>query len=221
MSDMLGKLKISYNQGIDDNIHATSSVTAIPFAVSIEGVDLSVTPRKFMFELWQNHIDRGNASRSRLNLSPCNLSDWTGYGSNFEHQFLAFGFGQMLCVTNGQDLSLAGYAGSDIYQYLTLNIYGCNQTVDPGCDTSANINSYMTAHLSVNDYFKVKFFVLDTIVTPNNHDAISYVLEKNIFLAFSSTMGTVGYLNVAEFDLQTDSNLLPISEYDSTKGVYV
>ena len=62
----------------------------------------------------------------------------------------------------------------------------------------------MTPYLNVNDYFKVKFFVLDTIVTPNDHEAISYVLEKNIFLAFSTTMGTVGHLNVAEFDLQTD-----------------
>lgn len=57
----------------------------------------------------------------------------------------------------------------------------------------------MSNYLNVNDYFKVKFYVVDTIVTPTNEDAISYVLEKNIFLSFSDTIGTVGYINMAEF----------------------
>lgn len=57
----------------------------------------------------------------------------------------------------------------------------------------------MSNYLNANDYFKVKFYVVDTIVTPTNEDAISYVLEKNIFLSFSDTIGTVGYINMAEF----------------------
>ena len=103
----------------------------------------------------------------------------------------------MLCIQNGQSISLAGYAGSSTYQYLSLQIHACNQTLDPNCDTTSNINSYMTTHLNTNDYFKVKFFALDTILTPDKDVAISHVLEKNIFLAFSTTMGTVGLLNLA------------------------
>ena len=49
LSDMLNKLTISYSSGLDDNVSSTSAITSFPIAVSIEGVDLSVTPRKFIF----------------------------------------------------------------------------------------------------------------------------------------------------------------------------
>ena len=49
LSDMINKLTISYSAGTDDNVHSTSSITSFPFAVSVEGVDLSVNPKKFMF----------------------------------------------------------------------------------------------------------------------------------------------------------------------------
>jgi hypothetical protein len=55
----------------------------------------------------------------------------------------------------------------------------------------------MTNYLSNNDYFNVRFFLVDTIVTPDNDDPITYVLEKNIFMAFTDTVGTVGYINMA------------------------
>jgi len=103
----------------------------------------------------------------------------------------------MLCIQSGQNISLAGYTGSDTYEYLSLQIVQCDQAMDASCDTAANINSYISSHVSTNDYFKVKLFVVDTIVTPSNDDAISNVLEKDIFLAFSDTMGTVGSINMA------------------------
>ena len=99
---------------------------------------------------------------------------------------------------------LAGYAGSDKFDFLSLRIYGCNSTVEPNCDTPVNIATYVSNYISFNDYFKVKLYLLDTIITPSNHEAISYVIEKNIFLAFSTTMGTVGHINMAEFELLTD-----------------
>ena len=48
----------------------------------------------------------------------------------------------------------------------------CNQTSDSNCDSSSNINSYMTSYLSTNDYFKVKFYIVDTLITPTNEDFI-------------------------------------------------
>jgi hypothetical protein len=71
----------------------------------------------------------------------------------------------------------------------------------------------MTNYLNANDYFNVRFFVLDTIITPTNDEAVVNVLEKNIFMAFSNTIGTVGYINMAEYELVTDTNLLPVNSY--------
>ena len=68
----------------------------------------------------------------------------------------------------------------------------------------------MNNYLNINDFFKVKLFVVDTILTPSSENAVSSVLEKSIFLAFSSTVGTVGYINMAEFTLKTDTSLYPI-----------
>ena len=82
----------------------------------------------------------------------------------------------MLCITSGQNISLAGYAGSDPYSYLNLQILQCNQTLDPHCDTTSNINTYMSNYLTTNNYFQVRFFVLDTILTPTNETPQSLVL---------------------------------------------
>ena len=71
---------------------------------------------------------------------------------------------------------MAGYTGSDVYEYLTIGINSCNQTVDPTCDTANNIVSYLINYTMANDYYKVKLYVVDTIVTPSNSDAISRVL---------------------------------------------
>jgi enamine deaminase RidA (YjgF/YER057c/UK114 family) len=204
LSDMFNKLTISYNQGLTDDVESTSEITEFPFAVSIDGVNLATTPRQFIFLLNQYKVVKSTSgppttTKTPLILSQCNASDWESYGSNFQGQFNAFGFGQMLCLQSGQSLSLSGYTGSDTYEYLSLEIQQCNQTIDATCDTSANTNSYMTNYLSTNDYFKVRFYVVDTIVTPSNDDAITRVLEKDIFLAFSDTLGTVGYINMAEF----------------------
>ena len=79
----------------------------------------------------------------------------------------------------------------------------------------------MRNHLASNDYFKVKLFVVDTIITPSDENAISTIIEKNIFLAFSDTMGTVGTIDMAEYELKTDQNLLPFSDYLIEKGTYI
>jgi len=44
----------------------------------------------------------------------------------------------------------------------------CNQTIDSHCDSPGNIASAMTAHISNHDYYKVRFFVVDTIITADN-----------------------------------------------------
>ena len=78
---MMNKLSITYSQGMSDDISSDSSITDIQMAVSIEGVDLSLTPRKFIFELKQESII---------------------VGTNFEKQYAVFGFQKMLCIQSGQ-----------------------------------------------------------------------------------------------------------------------
>lgn len=173
LADMLQSLTITYTSGIDDDVTDTDSITEFPFAVAINGVDLSTTPRKFIFQLYQYKLDSSTGgsptmTQTIIPLSPCNVSDWTSYGSTFANQLNTFGFSQMLCITKGTDISLRGYAGSDVYEYLNFQIIQCNQTLDSSCDTTPNVNTYMNNYLSTNDYFKVRFFVVDTIITPTN-----------------------------------------------------
>ena len=104
------------------------------------------------------------------------MSAWASYGSSFSSQAGAFGFGQMLCIASGQNISLVGYAGSTTYQYLNLQIMACDQSKDSSCDSASNINTYVNNYVSNHDYFKVRFFVLDTILTPTNEDPITRVL---------------------------------------------
>ena len=86
MIKMLNNLTISFNQGVEDKIHSTSEITTFPFAVAIEGVNLSTVPRKFIIDLWQNKIVQNigwpsTKTKTRVQLSPCDLTDWSNYGA--------------------------------------------------------------------------------------------------------------------------------------------
>jgi len=43
----------------------------------------------------------------------------------------------------------------------------------------------MANKLTTNDYFKVRFFIIDTIITPTNDVPSVKFLEKNIFMSFT------------------------------------
>ena len=125
MMTMLRKLSISYNQGVDDNVHSTSAINSFPFAVAIEGIDLSVTPRKFIIDLLQHEVRSGPgrapiSSTSKVILSKCNFTEWEGYCTHIQHQYKGFGFDRMLCIQKDQNVSIAGYSGSDLFKYLSL-----------------------------------------------------------------------------------------------------
>jgi len=181
LDSMFNNLTITYTSGLSDDISSSTSISQFPFAISIQDVNLGEKPRKFIFLLYQNSIvvnDKGVpvVTTTQINLSPCNISDWSSYGSSFESQAGAFGFEQMLCIPASQNVSLTGYAGSSTYQYLNLQIVACDQSKDSSCDTPTNINTYINNYVSQHDYFKVRFFVLDTILTPTNTDPITRAL---------------------------------------------
>lgn len=127
----------------------------------------------------------------------------------------------MLCISSTASITLSGYIGSSNYNYLTFQVVQCNQTLDPSCDSQSNINTYMTNYLSNNDYFNVRFFLVDTLLTPQEDEAVNYIIEKNIFMAFTSTIGTVGYINMAQYTLDTDNNPWPIVSSSEETGSYI
>jgi hypothetical protein len=179
-SDMLNNLNITYSQGMADNISSDSSISDVRFAVAIDGVDLSASTMKFVILFGQVSIAPINGTPTEvatpIALSPCQLSDWKDLGQDFITQYTALGFERMLCVSNSADMSIAGYAGSSTYEYLNFQIVMCNRTIDTRCDNTTNIDTYITNFLTNNDYFKVRFYMVDTIITPTNDQAITKVL---------------------------------------------
>jgi hypothetical protein len=79
----------------------------------------------------------------------------------------------------------------------------------------------MYNYLGRNDYFKVRLFFVNTIISPKNSNAITKVLEKKIFLTFTMQSGGEGYINFAEYDLTTDQSIWPNTDYIEEKGHYI
>jgi len=167
---MFGKLDITYTQGLSDDISSDSTITDVRFAVAIDGVDLSATTMKFVILFGQVSTITTNGTpievATPIILSPCSLSDWKDLGEDFITQYTAFGFGKMLCVPSSSSMSITGYVGSSTYEYLNFQIVMCNQSIDSRCDNTLNINTYIQNYLTNNDYFKVSFYMVDTIITP-------------------------------------------------------
>ena len=87
LQDMFNRLSITYSSGVSDNIESTTSISKIQLAVSIDGVDLSINPRRFIFQLEQVQMGNQNGSvvfvKREIRLSPCQKNDWTNIGNNF------------------------------------------------------------------------------------------------------------------------------------------
>lgn len=114
--DMFTYQQITYSQGISDDVDSDSSITSIQFAVSIDNVDLTASPKKFIYQLYQNSVVTVNGTptttKTEIKLSPCQLSDWENVGDGFSKQFTAFGFEKMLCINSSESYQLSGYIGS-------------------------------------------------------------------------------------------------------------
>ena len=87
LQDMFNRLAITYSSGVSDNIDSTNSISKLQLAVSIDGVDLSISPRRFIFKLEQVQYGNQNgtivAIKRPVNLSPCQKNDWKNIGNNF------------------------------------------------------------------------------------------------------------------------------------------
>jgi hypothetical protein len=69
----------------------------------------------------------------------------------------------MLCIQSGQNISMQGYEGSTTFKYLQLKVEQCvNNSFDVPCSPQPTINNFINSYLASNDYFQVKFFMVDT-----------------------------------------------------------
>ncbi len=84
---MFDKLDITYTSGLSDNVSSSNAITKLQLAVSIDGVDLTMTTKKFMYFLDQNTMEVVNGTptfvRTPIILTRCRSSDWKNVGSNF------------------------------------------------------------------------------------------------------------------------------------------
>ena len=83
-------------------------------------------------------------------------------------------------------------------------------TSKPNCDTTANVNAYMTNYELTNNYFNVRFFIVNTILSPNKEQPVSKMIEKNIMMTYSSSTGTVGYVYIGDYSISTDQSVFPL-----------
>lgn len=129
----------------------------------------------------------------------------------------------MLCIKNSSQVSLKGYEGSPKYSYLTLKVKTCtNNTYEShACKTPAEISSFISSYLTTNDYFKVKFFIVDTRISPAEQNPISKILEKKIFLSFTDELGTKGYISFAHYSVTTDTSIMPYTDEVEETGSFI
>lgn len=84
----------------------------------------------------------------------------------------------MLCPTSNSKITLQGYKGSNQWKYLALHIKKCtNNSIDSmPCHPDSTINTYINSYLTANDFFKVKFLILDSRIVASSTYPISKLL---------------------------------------------
>jgi hypothetical protein len=143
------------------------------------------------------------------------LSDWKDIGNNFRDQFNALGMSKMLCIQDNAAVSLQGYEGSSNYDYLVLKVSKCKNITTSSrfqCKSQSDIDSFITNRISEHDFLKVRFFIVDTRITPGDQDPVTKVLEKKIFLSFTDELGTKGFISFAYYNITTDQSILPTKQ---------
>lgn len=72
----------------------------------------------------------------------------------------------MLCLDSNATYEMYGYEGEVPYRYLKLEIRICDRGAD--CDSYDNISASMASYLSTNNYYNVRFFMVNTIISPED-----------------------------------------------------
>lgn len=92
------------------------------FAIGINGLDLTATPRYFDFSLTQEISINGNTSELNYSLQPCRREDWIGAGSKILEIFDRKNFSSFLCPIKGKTFSITGMSTSTSYKFMRVSV---------------------------------------------------------------------------------------------------
>lgn len=83
-ASVLNRSEISYTTEEEDDPTSTNYIDFLKLAIGINGVNFSSMPYPFSITLWQHKVySKNNISKSVVQLSLCNLEDWSYLGKNF------------------------------------------------------------------------------------------------------------------------------------------
>ena len=135
---------------------------------------------------------------TNLPLEKCKLEK---FGSKYQDIFKSKDLENMYCLEN-VDVSLAGYATSDIYSYFVVNLYPC---VGQTSDGLPCLNEYVVALLTKNNF---QFQMQDIELTPQDHKNPVQVREKDISGPVYSDLYQKIYAYLQITQIETDEDII-------------
>jgi len=135
---------------------------------------------------------------TNLPLEKCKLEK---FGSKYQDIFISKDLENMYCLEN-VDVSLAGYATSDIYSYFVVNLYPC---VGQTSDGLPCLNEYVVALLTKNNF---QFQMQDIELTPQDYKNPVQVREKDISGPVYSDLYQKIYAYLQITQIETDEDII-------------
>ena len=135
---------------------------------------------------------------TNLPLEKCKLEK---FGSKYQDIFKSKDLENMCCLEN-VDVSLAGYATSDIYSYFVVNLYPC---VGQTSDGLPCLNEYVVALLTKNNF---QFQMQDIELTPQDYKNPVQVREKDISGPVYSDLYQKIYAYMQITQIETDEDII-------------
>ena len=135
---------------------------------------------------------------TNLPLEKCKLEK---FGSKCQDIFKSKDLENMYCLEN-VDVSLAGYATSDIYSYFVVNLYPC---VGQTSDGLPCLNEYVVALLTKNNF---QFQMQDIELTPQDYKNPVQVREKDISGPVYSDLYQKIYAYLQITQIETDEDII-------------
>ncbi len=135
---------------------------------------------------------------TNLPLEKCKLEK---FGSKYQDIFKSKDLENMYCLEN-VDVSLAGYATSDIYSYFVVYLYPC---VGQTSDGLPCLNEYVVNLLKKNNF---QFQMQDIELTPQDHKNPVQVREKDISGPVYSDLYQKIYAYLQITQIETDEDII-------------
>ena len=135
---------------------------------------------------------------TNIPLEKCKLEK---FGSKYQDIFKSKDLENMYCLEN-VDVSLAGYATSDIYSYFVVNLYPC---VGQTSDGLPCLNEYVVALLTKNNF---QFQMQDIELTPQDYKNPVQVREKDISGPVYSDLYQKIYAYLQITQIETDEDII-------------